>query len=159
MQFCSDCGEAMVKADGEWICRSCDPDAIETATETSGPRTPPQRPAALDDLPTTDNGSVRKQDAMKWLNSLETPSDRELKNAFQPKPTDFSGSTYPTSISNVRITGDAKFVETVAALLQPIQDRENSSTRVSINLQQTEDKETGQLTGNYALYLSIAERG
>ena len=104
-------------------------------------------------------GSVRKQDAMKWLNSLERPSDRELKQAFQPKPTGFSGSTYPTSISNVRIVGDAKFVETVAALLQPIQVREDGSTHVSINLQQTENKETGQLTGNYPLYLSIAERG
>jgi hypothetical protein len=96
---------------------------------------------------------------MKWLNSLDEPSDRELKDAFIPKPTGFSGSTYPTSISNVRVTGDPAFIETVAALLQPILDLEDSRTRVEINLQQTEDRDTVELTDNYALYLSVAERG
>jgi hypothetical protein len=82
-----------------------------------------------------------------------------MKQAFVTKPTGFSGSTYPTSISNVRLTGDPAFIETVAALLQPIQDLENGRTRVEINLQQTEDRDTGELTDNYALYLSVAERG
>lgn len=159
MQFCDDCGATMVKVESEWACRSCDPDAVDTSTRSSDNRTPDPRPAALSNLPTTDSGSVRKADAMKWLDSLDEPSDHELKNAFIPKPTDFSGSTYPTSISNVRITGDPAFIETVAALLQPIQDLEDGRTRVEINLQQTEDRDTGELTDNYALYLSVAERG
>ena len=96
---------------------------------------------------------------MKWLNSISEPTDRQLRNAFLPKPSGFSGSTYPTSISNVRVTGDPKFVETVAGLLKPIQELEHGQTRVEINLQKTEDRETGELTGNYALYLSVAERG
>lgn len=78
---------------------------------------------------------------------------------FVPKPKGFTGSTYPTSISNIRITGDPKFVETVAGLLKPIQQLEGSRTRVEINLQQTDNRDTGETTGNYALYLSIAERG
>ncbi|KAB1190794.1 hypothetical protein GJR99_17270 [Haloferax sp. MBLA0078] len=96
---------------------------------------------------------------MKWLDSLDEPTSTELKRAFVPKPSDFSGSTYPTSISNVRITGDPAFVETVAGLLKPIQDLEDGGTRVEINLQQTEDRDSGEQTGNYALYLSVAERG
>lgn len=159
MQFCDDCGAAMVKVDEGWVCRSCDPDAVETSTRSSDDRTPDPRPAALSSLSTTDSGSVRKADAMKWLDSLDEPSDDELKRSFVPKPTGFSGSTYPTSISNVRITGDPAFVETVAALLQPIQDLENDRTRVEINLQQTEDRDTAELTDNYALYLSVAQRG
>jgi hypothetical protein len=59
----------------------------------------------------------------------------------------------------VRITGDPKFVETIAGLFKSIQDREDWQTRVEINLQQAEDRDSGELTGNYALYLSIAERG
>lgn len=149
----------MLKVESDWVCRSCDPDAITTPTRSSDHRTPDPRPAALSNLPTTDSGSVRKADAMKWLDGLNKPTDGELKSAFIPKPTDFSGSTYPTSISNVRITGDPAFVEIVAALLQPIQDLEDGRTRVEINLQQTEDRDTGDLTKNYALYLSVAERG
>jgi hypothetical protein len=149
----------MVKVDGEWLCKSCEPDKVEAATTTTGPRTPSQRSAAVEELPTTTSGSVRKEDAMKWLRSISEPTDRELRNAFLPKPSGFSGSTYPTSISNIRVTGDPKFVETVAGLLKPIQELERGGTRVEINLQKTEDRETGELTGNYALYLSVAQRG
>ena len=159
MQFCDDCGTAMVKADDVWICRSCDPDELETEPAGADHRTPTPRPAAVSSLPTTDSGSVKKADAMTWLASLDQPTTRELRRAFVPKPSGFTGSTYPTSISNVRITGDPAFVETVAGLLKPIQKLEGASTRVEINLQQTESRETGELTGNYALYLSVADRG
>lgn len=159
MQFCDECGTAMVKLDNDWVCRSCDPDAVDTSSSGSDARTPSPRPAKLDDLPTTESGSVRKADAMQWLNGLDEPTASELKRAVLPKPTGFTGSTYPTSISNIRVTGDPAFVETVAGLLKPIQDLEGAGTRVEINLQQTEDRDTGELTGNYALYLSVAERG
>jgi len=159
MQFCDDCGSTMLKISGEWICRECSPDAIDNATTNDEPTTPPQRSASLGELPTTDAGSVRKQQAMEWLSSLSEPSAAELQHSFLAKPSDFTGSTYPTSISNIRITGDAKFVETIAGLLKPIQELEGGNTRVEINLQETEDRDTGETTGNYALYLSVAERG
>jgi hypothetical protein len=38
-------------------------------------------------------------------------------------------------------------------------DMEDYSRRIEINLQKVEDKETGEETGNYALYLSVADRG
>lgn len=152
MNFCDDCGTIMVQVDGEWLCKSCDSDAIESAKTSKDRRTPPQRPASLNELPTTDSGSVRKKDAMQWLNSLSEPTDTELQNAFLSKPTEFSGSTYPTSISNIRITGDPKFVETIAGLLKPIQDLEGGRTRVEINLQKTEDRDTDEMTGNYSLF-------
>jgi hypothetical protein len=96
---------------------------------------------------------------MKWLDDLDEPTATEFKRAFIPKPTGFTGSTYPTSVSNIRITGDPAFIETIAGLLKPILDLEGSGTRIELNLQQTENRDTGDLTGNYALYLSVAERG
>lgn len=56
-------------------------------------------------------------------------------------------------------TGDAKFIETIAGLLKPILDLENDETRVELNLQRTKIRDTKQYTGNYALYLSVTERG
>jgi hypothetical protein len=85
---------------------------------------------------------------MKWLNELDEPTASELKRAFIPKPTGFTGSTYPSSTSNIRVTGDPALIETVAGLLKPIRDLEGAGTRVEINLQQTEDRDSGELTGN-----------
>jgi hypothetical protein len=56
------------------------------------------------------------------------------------------------------LTGDPQFIETVAGLFSWIVDMEDYSRRVEINLQQVEDRDTGETTGNYALYLSVAER-
>lgn len=150
----------MVKPDDQWICRSCHPEEIDEATASSGQSgaTPSPRSAEVSSLTTTESGSVRKQDAMRWLESLDRPSDRELKNAIVPKPYEHSGSTYPTSISNIRLTGDPQFIETVAGLFKSITDFEDNHTRVEINLQRTEDRDSGELTDNYALYLSVAER-
>lgn len=158
MEFCDTCGATMVKVEEQWVCRACTPEQLPETT-TPPDRTPAPRPAELSTLPTTDSGSVRKKDAMKWLANLDEPTDHEFRDAFIPKPQGFSGSTYPTSVSNIRLTGDPQFIETIAGLLKPIQNLEGTNTRVEINLQRTEDRETGEETGNYALYLSIAERG
>lgn len=113
----------------------------------------------LTELPTTDSGHVVKQQAMDWLASLDEPSDQELRESVIPKPAAFTGSTYPTEISTVRITGAPEFIESAGSLLKPLLQFEDDSTRVEINLQRTEDRDTGELTDNYALYLSVAERG
>jgi len=36
---------------------------------------------------------------------------------------------------------------------------ESSATRLDLKVQQVEDRDTGELTDNYALYLGAAERG
>lgn len=113
----------------------------------------------LTDLPTTDSGHVRKREAMKWLDALPEPTDELLKQAVVPKPAHFSGSKYATEISGVRVTGTPDFVEAVARCLKPLRELENDSTRIELKLQRTEDRETGELTDNFALYLSVAERG
>ena len=159
MKFCGECGGAMVKVDSEWACRSCDPEEIPEKINENTVPAPSPRTGSIEELPTTASGNVSKSDAMEWLQSLARPSDSELQEAIVPKPSDFSGSTYPTSISNIRITGDPAFLETMAGLFKPILELENSSTRVEINLKETEDRDTGEETGNYALYLSVAERG
>lgn len=75
------------------------------------------------------------------------------------KSTDFSGSAYPIDISSICLTGSPEFIETIAGLFRWIVNMEDYSRRVEINLKETEDRETGEKTGNYALYLSVAERG
>lgn len=121
--------------------------------------TPDISTEGLSELPTTQSGAVKKKDAMRWLKRLKKPSDEEIRKAVVPKPNDFSGSTYPTDISTIRLTGDPEFVETVAGLFKTITQFESGNTRVEVNLQETEDRDTGEDTGNYALYLSVAERG
>ena len=113
----------------------------------------------LEQLPTTDSGHVVKQHAMKWMEGVGEPSDEQLKDAVIPKPSEFSGSKYPTEISTIRITGAPEFVEAAGGLLKPLLDFEDDTTRVELNLQRTEDRDIGELTDNYALYISIAERG
>lgn len=113
----------------------------------------------LEGLPTTESGHVKKKDAMRWLDGLDEPTAKELKRAVVPKPSGFTGSKYATKVSDIRVTGTPEFIETVAGLLKPLQDLENSDTRLELNLQRTEDRDSGELTDNYALYLSVAERG
>jgi hypothetical protein len=112
----------------------------------------------LEGLETTDSGHVPKRLAMKWMESLDQPSAEELRESIVPKPAEFSGSTYPTEISTIRFTGDAEFIETIAGLLKPLLRFENQSTRIELNLQQTENRDTGELTDNYALYFNVTER-
>ncbi|WP_216635659.1 hypothetical protein [Haloferax sp. Q22] len=118
----------------------------------------------LEELETTDSGSVRKKDALSWLESLENPEipealEDQLIQSVTPKPQSHSGSAFPTPISQVRVTGRPEFVEQVAKLFQWFNVFESSATRLQINLQQIEDRETEEFTENYALYLSSAVRG
>lgn len=113
---------------------------------------------ALEELPTTDSGSVRKKDAMRWMDQLGDVDDEELIGALVPKPEDHSGSSFPTPYSGVRVTGTPEFITQVAKLLKPLLAWESSATRLALKVQRIEDRESGELTDNYALYLSAAER-
>lgn len=113
----------------------------------------------LEQLPTTDSGHVVKRQAMEWLDEIEEATEQELTESVEPKPNGFSGSKYATEISDIRITGSPEFVEAAGSLFKPLLEFENDTTRLEINLQQAEDRDTGELTDNYALYISVAERG
>lgn len=168
MEFCDECGSLLPPGDREGTCDSCgtsfkrEADAVsqETANTAEKSKSKDQtiHKTGLEQLPTTESGSVKKSDAMDWLSDLERPSPTELQQAVVEKPSDFSGSTFPTDISTIRLTGDPQFIETVAGLFNWFVDMEDYSRRVEINLQKTEDRDTGETTGNYALYLSVAER-
>jgi hypothetical protein len=116
-------------------------------------------PSSLLDLETTDSGSVRKSDAMQWMKQLDDPDEDELIAAVQPKDNDHTGSTFATPISNIRVTGTPEFLTEVAKLLTPLLAWESSATRLALKVQQIKDRETDELTDNYALYLSAAMRG
>jgi hypothetical protein len=113
----------------------------------------------LEQLPKTDSGHVVKRHATEWLNSLDEATEQEIRESVVAKPSEFSGSKYATEISDIRVTGAPEFVEAVGSLFKPLLQFEGEDTRLEINLQRTEDRDTGELTDNYALYLSVAERG
>lgn len=113
----------------------------------------------LETLPTTSSGHIKKATAMAWLENLNRPSDGELRRATVEKPADFTGSTFAADVSTIRLTGDPQFIETIAGLFSWIVGMEDYSRRVEINLKAVDDKESGTKTGNYALYLSLTERG
>lgn len=126
----------------------------------------------LTELPTTKSGAVRKTHALDWFESLtetnyrdvsdvsalDTP-DRELIESITIKPDGFEGSTYAAPVSNIRLTGTPEFIEVAARRFAPLAVFESEVTLLSINLQRVEDRDTGELTDNYALYLSATERG
>lgn len=141
------------------LCAACSPDKAAEQSEEPAPDQRKRTTTRLEQLETTDSGAVRKRDSVQWLEEIDRPSDRELIDSVTAKPSDFSGSTFPTEISNVRVTGDAEFIETIAGLLKPFLRMEDYRHRLEINLQHTNDRESDELTDNYALYLSVAERG
>ena len=155
MNFCDQCGVLLTPDAKREQCESCVPKngapILSRQADTVG--------TELEQLRSTKSGAIRKRDAKKWLRKCERPSPTEFKRSILPKPAGFEGSTYETDISNIRVTGDAQFIETVAGLLKPILDFENDETRVELNLQRTKVRDTNKYTGNYALYLSVAERG
>jgi len=129
---------------------------MSTATETSSETDSPK----LEELPTTDSGAIRKQNAMAWMKSLDEPDETSMKEAVVPKPYEHSGSTFPEPITRVRIDGHPDYITEVAKMFKSMLDFEGIDTRLSINLQQIEDSETGELRDDcYALYLSVAQRG
>lgn len=170
MYFCDECGNMITPQIGSGECENCgtehdvkgaesDTFAGDDAPDTSradGGRT---KKTELESLPTTKSGNIPKSKAMDWLKNRDRPSGAEMRRATIEKPSDFEGSSYPADISNIRVTGDPQFIETIAGLFSWIVDMEDYSRRVEINLKETEDRDTGEETGNYALYLSVAERG
>jgi hypothetical protein len=154
MNFCEDCGVLIAPKASSSRCLDCKPSTGAKILSRKAQGTG----ADLDALRSTKSGAIRKRNSIEWIQDLDRPTSTELKSSTLPKPAGFTGSTFETDISNIRITGDARFVETVAGLLTPLLDLENDETRVEINLQRTKVRDTNQYTGNYALYLSVAER-
>lgn len=154
MTFCADCGVLLAPGNAEECCDNCAPDGAPTVSREKGDLV-----SSLEGLQSTKSGHILKKDAVKWLNSLDKPNQVELKRSVLPKPAGFEGSTHETDISNIRISGDARFVETFAGLMTCLLDFEDDETRVELNLSRTKVRDTKQYTGNYSLYLSVAERG
>lgn len=113
----------------------------------------------LEGLPTTDSRHVVKRHAIGWLSGLDEASERGIRESIVEKSNGLTGSKYSTEISGIRVAGTPGFVEAVGSLFKPFLEFEGEETRLEINLQRTEDRDTRELTSNYALYLSVAERG
>jgi hypothetical protein len=92
------------------------------------------------------------------MQNLGDSDEEALIGAVVPKPKEHTGSTFATPISTVRVTGTPEFITEMATLLKPLLVWESSATRVALNVQRIKDRETGELTDNYALYFSTAKR-
>lgn len=162
MDQCNKCGSLLFGENRKSRYSDCGPStgSASMPLRTDGGSTnDSESTTELERLPTTAHGNIKKADAMAWLADRPRPSNADLRQATLEKPNDFSGSTFATDISKIRVTGNPEFIETIAGLFSWFIDMEDYSRRVEINLQQTKEKESGELTGNYALYLSVAERG
>ncbi|MFP8890626.1 hypothetical protein ACLI4U_12730 [Natrialbaceae archaeon A-CW2] len=113
----------------------------------------------LEQLPRTKSDYVPKEKAVQWLTERPEPTPEEIVDSVIPKPYGQTGSTFNKQISDVRIKGDAEFVETIAGLLRPFVACESTKTRLEINLQKVKEKDTGEDTEAWSLYLKSVERG
>lgn len=136
MRFCSDCGMLLGSGGEVAQCELCDPDEGRPAATTQTRRIQTE----LGTLSSTKSGSIRKEDAIQWLSNLNRLNPTELRPSILPKPAGFEGSTYATDVSSIRVTGDARFIGTIAGLLEPLMAMENDETRVELNLQRTKDR-------------------
>lgn len=115
--------------------------------------------AEIDGIRRTDSGNVRKDDAMGWLDRRRPPTDEEMLDAIVPQRYGSTGKTFHQPISDVRIKGDAAFVERVAGLFRSWLQVENATTRLDIKLRKVKNEQTGADTDTWALYLRAVERG
>jgi len=113
----------------------------------------------LEQLPTTKSASVKKENSIQWLAERTEPTPEELLETVIPKPYGQTGKTFNKQLSDVRIKGDAEFVETMAGLLRPFVACESIDTRLDIKLQKVKDRDTGEVTDAWSLHLQSAERG
>jgi len=67
------------------------------------------------------------------------------------------GSTYAED--GIRLTGSKQFIDSVLANLKELLEYENCYTRLSLNYQESKDRETGRPTGSYNCYIQVHERG
>lgn len=113
----------------------------------------------LERLPRTAAGNIRKKDATAWLESLPEPTDEDILTTVVPKRYGETGKTFAKPISNIRIKGDAAFVEAVAGRFRAFNDLDINPTRLDISVGKVKDKQTGEETDVWRLYLSAQERG
>lgn len=72
-------------------------------------------------------------------------------------PYKHSGSTF--SEDGVRVTGSRRFVESVMFRLRELLEFEAIETRLSVSLQEVQDRDSGRLTGAWSFYVQVHERG
>lgn len=113
----------------------------------------------IERLKPTDSGTIRKDDSTEWLANRSIPTDEELLKTVIPQKYGETGKTFHKPISDIRIKGDAEFVETAAGLFKSFNELDIGNTRLSISLQKVDDQETGRTTDIWVLYLRAVERG
>ena len=108
MAFCENCGVLLVPSAETDACEQCDSeDGASILSRQAGEGIETD----IEKLSSTKSGHIRKQDSMKWLRDRERPNPTELKYSILPKPDGFSGSSFETDISNIRMTGNASLLK------------------------------------------------
>ena len=68
-----------------------------------------------------------------------------------------TGSTFDQD--GIRITGSQGFIDSVLSNLIDLLKQQNGRTRLQLNYQQAQDKDTHQLLDSYCCYIQVHERG
>ena len=103
---------------------------------------------------TTRNGNMRldKDDFIAYWKSL---TERALK--MSPIAYKHKGSTYDED--SIRITGNRDFIDAVLFRIKDLIQYENSNTRLSVNYQQTIDRESKVPVDSWNCYIQVHQRG
>lgn len=96
---------------------------------------------------------MKKAEFLKYWQGIK----QNQKIRITPIPYRHEGSTYAND--GIRITGSQKFVDTVLSNLKDVLKHENNITRLQVTYRESKDRETGELTGSYASYIQVCERG
>lgn len=105
---------------------------------------------------------LAKAAAMKHWRELpnldsEVPAGHDLAKTMRSIPADFSGSTFTQD--GFRITGTRGFIDEVLRLVKPLLERESGDERLTLNYQESTDRETKKPTGFWSCYIQVRERG
>lgn len=117
----------------------------------------------IDELPTTEHGTVRKSDSMRWLENLE-PVDlpdevkEQMLKQVNPIPDNHEGTTYSTPYTDFRVTGTAEWVTLFARIVKSLTAWETTATYLKLNVKECTDDD-GRATGGYAMQIQVQERG
>lgn len=81
MQFCEGCGALLPASEAEGVSDRWGTEFEQTVTGGGGDGSKPEKQLSttteLEKLPTTKNGSIKKVDAIEWLDALSRPSSAE----------------------------------------------------------------------------------
>lgn len=96
---------------------------------------------------------MRKEEIITHWTGLEEGQKIKMRAI----PYRHEGSTF--DCDGIRITGKPEFIDSVLSRLKDLLEKENSMTRLQLNYQQAQDKNTKEMLNSYCCYIQVHKRG